>query len=257
MRLENCNPFATRFVRPDEAEFLESANDEVTNVAKLFLESENCIGQIVGPHGSGKTTLTYAVEPLLRSRFPKVRRMTIRSSRVANRRFDLPGNSETDSSFWMTSPWPKFPLVEFFDQKYRQTQPEYCAGIPKFSRTSPADQRTIDRQLLIVDGIERIGFLNRLGLVAACKRMRLGLLLTTHRPIPNIKVLDRISPDKETFHRIVDQLLIGYSGPITVSPQTIEHCYFEADQNYREALMLLYDKFQLQSRSNTRLSYRI
>ena len=60
----DSNPFATRFIRPGAMPFHfhggGSAHDLVAQ-----LESNNWWGQILGPHGSGKSTLIATLEPAL------------------------------------------------------------------------------------------------------------------------------------------------------------------------------------------------
>ena len=58
------NPFATRFVRPGEIDFLFSDEDSLPRVAQQ-LQQNHWRGQIIGPHGSGKSTLLASLLPVL------------------------------------------------------------------------------------------------------------------------------------------------------------------------------------------------
>jgi len=54
------NPFATRFIRPGAIEYLYSA-DQSSEALIEQLRAQNWQGQIIGPHGSGKSTLVAAL----------------------------------------------------------------------------------------------------------------------------------------------------------------------------------------------------
>ena len=55
MNSRKLNPFATRFIRPGNLEFVFSNGDTIGSLTDSFLN--NPMAQIVGPHGSGKSTL--------------------------------------------------------------------------------------------------------------------------------------------------------------------------------------------------------
>lgn len=63
--MSKLNPFSTRFIQPGAIEYLE---DELS-VAELAqqLVNDRRVFQIVGPHGSGKTSLTIAIGKQLRN----------------------------------------------------------------------------------------------------------------------------------------------------------------------------------------------
>ncbi len=91
---ETTNPFSTRFTRPDAVTYLFDSTDAdsslvepttpkpcpLTEISNAFCQS-GFIGQIVGPHGSGKTSLTHAIQRELRGTFEVVRRLTVRNQR--------------------------------------------------------------------------------------------------------------------------------------------------------------------------------
>lgn len=74
------NPFATRFTRPGEIPFQLREHENLNTIVDTFRD-HRFLSQIVGPHGSGKTTLTYTLEPLLREDFSSVRRVTVRDAK--------------------------------------------------------------------------------------------------------------------------------------------------------------------------------
>jgi len=74
------NPFSTKFVRPGTIEFYTPVGLNLNSIAGELIRHK--IGQIVGPHGCGKTTLTHGLESLLgESSRPltAIRRITIRN----------------------------------------------------------------------------------------------------------------------------------------------------------------------------------
>lgn len=72
------NPFATRFTRPSAMPFLMPEHMDIETLGANFISYGYC-GQIVGPHGCGKTTLTYLLQSCFQTRFRSVRRLTIRT----------------------------------------------------------------------------------------------------------------------------------------------------------------------------------
>jgi energy-coupling factor transporter ATP-binding protein EcfA2 len=75
------NPFATRFIRPGALGFLfepgQSAEWLVEN-----LRASGWQGQIVGPHGSGKSTLVAALVPALEGAGRTIERYAVRSGQA-------------------------------------------------------------------------------------------------------------------------------------------------------------------------------
>lgn len=60
----SSNPFATRFIRPGAIPFLFLDGDSAEAIVER-LKSNNWRGQIIGEHGSGKSTLVAALVPLI------------------------------------------------------------------------------------------------------------------------------------------------------------------------------------------------
>lgn len=64
---DRINPFAARFVRPGAVEYLSSPEDDPASLATR-LEGQGWCGEIVGPHGAGKSALLTALLAELRAR---------------------------------------------------------------------------------------------------------------------------------------------------------------------------------------------
>jgi hypothetical protein len=63
----HSNPFSTRFIRPGAIAYLSAPGQSPADLVKK-LSASAWRGQIIGPHGSGKSTLIAAlIEPLARS----------------------------------------------------------------------------------------------------------------------------------------------------------------------------------------------
>lgn len=70
------NPFSTRFVRPGTITWVEG-NVDVDRLVAQFEANQFC-GQIVGPHGCGKSTLAHEVARRVCQRFATTRFVSIR-----------------------------------------------------------------------------------------------------------------------------------------------------------------------------------
>ena len=76
----NSNPFSTRFTRPGAIPFLFDEHLNAETILRRF-EASNWLAQIVGPHGSGKTTLVRELESHLITRFATIKYVAIRKSK--------------------------------------------------------------------------------------------------------------------------------------------------------------------------------
>lgn len=205
------NPFASHRIRPDQVDFI-GPWDEVEQCVARF---ETCgrMGQIVGPHGAGKTTFTFAMERWLAPSTSRIRRIIIRENQQIQTSIreitgSLGGNETTQIAK---------PLVASVNAK---------------------NVKNASGELLIVDGIERISRLNRWLLMRSCRLEKFGLIVTTHRPIRGLPILHCIQPDVMNFREMVNRL-----SPDTFSQEEIDRVFYDHDGDQREALLSLYDRF--------------
>ena len=227
------NPFATRWVRPDAAPFVGRQSFVDTYVDNFFAlcESGKPVGQIVGPHGCGKTTLTIAMETRLRTYFQDVSRITIHDKAIQRRRCDLPNRH------LFTQPTDRNPRLAVSGNSVNSAND---------LRTIANSSRILFRRLLIVDGFERLNFINRFSMIGWCRRNRCGLLLTTHRHLVGVPVVKKLSPTLNRFQEIVATMVARQPHSTAKIPgdKQIKNAYLSCEGNYREALMCLFDEFE-------------
>ncbi len=136
------NPFATRFTRPGAIEYLFPADQSAESLVATLRDNQ-WWGEIVGPHGSGKSTLVAALVPALEAAGRKVMRHVI-----------TPDGGDRPEC---VSPAGAFGVLAKLNLS-GQTQ-------------------------LILDGYERISWWWRRRIAVLCRKRGAGLLVTTHQPL--------------------------------------------------------------------------
>jgi hypothetical protein len=140
--MSDSNPFATRFVRPGAIGYLFQEELSADSLVTSLRQSQ-WWGEIVGPHGSGKSTLIAALTPELAAAGREVVRYVLAA--------DGGGRPEC--------------LVPATAHSFLAEQP-----------LGPSTQ-------LILDGYERISWWWRRRIQALCRKRGAGLLVTTHQPL--------------------------------------------------------------------------
>jgi len=218
------NPFSTCFTRPGEIPFLFGDASELKLLVSAFVD-HGWVGQIVGPHGCGKTTLCHMLAIELGSVFQVVNHVTIRSGRdVKAMRFE---NSER----CLTG---KMPIPRKPSESTKQSEPTE-PSVPK---------------LTIVDGVERLSLLQQRMMINNLKRktdqaiQADGLLITSHRQLKFVPVLRRITPSLAAFESVVRYL----DPSLEINQNELAELFGQSRDNIREAIMLLYDRHESFSR---------
>ena len=192
------NPFSTRFLSPGQLSFV-GLDDQMLDrlVEKLIQQNGN--GQIVGPHGTGKTTLTFELQ----------------------KRVDRLNDSDTNYRFVRKTVGPR--------RTIRTSNP--VAEFKPHSKT-----------ILVLDGVELLSWLQRLAMIKTCQRKRIGLLVTSHRPVWGLPILVSVKPDRSQLEAIVHQLTRDCD--FQIPTERLDELYTNSDGNIREALMSCYDEFE-------------
>jgi hypothetical protein len=205
----SSNPFATRYIRPGAQDYIFPPGSSAGQLVETLRQNNWC-GQIIGPHGSGKSTLIAAIIPALESAGRKV--IHCRMSNVEGRTSDIASDPPT------------------FDFRPRAFDPT-------------AIQLDATTQL-VIDGYEQLSWLQRRSLVQRCNQLHSGLLVTAHRDM-NLPMLIQIEPSLELTRAVVARLLLNERNSITA--EDIASAYQAASGNIRETLFRLFDVYQERS----------
>ncbi len=106
----------------------------------------------------------------------------------------------------------------------------------------PADPLS-EQAVVLVDGYEQLSRTSRAGLKRACRGAKCGLVVTCHESV-GMTELFRTTSDARIVGRVVRQLLAGHS--MRVSDEELRQLLAEHDQDIRELLFALYDRFEQQ-----------
>ena len=210
------NPFSTRFVAPGQLNFVGLDDQALDDLAEKLIQ-QNGNGQIIGPHGTGKTTLTFELQKRIDRLNDKNTNYRFVRKTIGPRRTIRTGKRVAG-------------LNDGDEQVFRQTQ------TPR------------SKTILVLDGIELLSWLQRLALIKTCLRKQIGLLVTSHRSIWGLPVLASTQPDRSQLEAIVHQLTRDCD--FQISADRLEELYTNNNGNIREALMSCYDEFEA-SRAKT------
>lgn len=228
------NPFSVRFVQPGmipfffEPALLDAFRTEsAATFHQYFLESVvqrqeasswigcrfladrferfQCRGQIVGPHGAGKSTLISSMRPVFENRG-----YSVFSWSLHDRQRILPGE------FWVN-------LETFLADS---AEPAAAAG----------------KTVIFLDGFEQLSVVNRFLFRKFCRTRRIGFLISTHAPVLGVPLLFRVAPSPEILLRIVEYLLDD--NKFSPAEKEIKELYLRNRGNCRSVLFDLYDRFE-------------
>jgi replication-associated recombination protein RarA len=205
-RLAESNPFSTRFLCPSKNRFVGVENQTLRSFVDELI-GNGLFGQIIGPHGCGKTTLTFEIERMI---------TTARHEHFVFKRKTVGLDRRVRSG-----------------PKLNNAFPSHAPGGPN-RKTS----------VLVLDGIERLTWLQRFALIRHCRRGKIGLLVTTHQPIWGLKLQLRLQPLLKNFLTLADRL--QQKSQHQVGRARLEQIYRTCGGNIREALMACYDAWESQ-----------
>jgi hypothetical protein len=169
------NPFCTRFVRPGAIEYVfapAAAAGQPTgpeSIADQLLPLRR--GLILGPHGSGKSTLVRTLLPQLRCRFTAV---------------DVVQTHASPSRTWQAR----------------------AVHARRLARATRDCQTKLPRGgLLVVDGLEQLHWLDRRRLIRAAARSNQWLLGTGHQPLGGFHTIFQTVVTAELLLGLTESLL--------------------------------------------------
>ena len=223
MNDRQSNPFATKFVSAGRLAFAGLDENMLNRLAETLIQ-QNGHGQIIGAHGVGKTTLTYELEKRVMglceadSTFKFVRKTIGTRGRI--RSANSTGQVE---------------LKEGFAGNRFQRGDSVAASVPI-------------KTVLVLDGIGRMSWFQRLALIRSCQQKQIGLLVTSHHRVRGVKHLVTLAPDVARFESVFKTLTSDCE--FQLSPQRLSEIFSDNDGNMREALMSCYDEFEA-SRAKT------
>jgi hypothetical protein len=218
--LKSENPFCTRRIRPGAAPFIFPPGLD----AEKFLDrlrGNGWLGAIVGPHGSGKSSLLAEII----SAADKHKMRTVR--------FELHDGCRRMPGGWKNA-------INAADSFLSSAMPDK----PAAAANSSDKMRQAIRTIVAVDGYEQLNAWSRFRLKLYCRRRVLGLLLTSHSST-GLPELFRTTATPELTMQIVAQLVQG--GQFSVSANVIADLFSRHGGNVREVLFDLYDLCEQQS----------
>ena len=142
------NPFATRFIWPGQQYVEPPGCSEVGSLASHFLRKGG-YGQIVGPHGCGKTSLAWAMTKSLRAEFREIHFLVIRRSAKWGLRGEMVNRlaGQGEGELWVVDGLERLSLVQRFGlvghcrvqkKSLLVTAHQTCLGLPVLARLLPS-----------------------------------------------------------------------------------------------------------------------
>jgi hypothetical protein len=121
----------------------------------------------------------------------------------------------------------------------RQLPPQFWSSI------LPAE--SAGRRIVVIDGYEQLGRLERMWLSRRCRRAKCGLLVTAHQPV-RIPLLVRLSPNVQLAQRLVAELSSRVSTQVDAAD--VAASFARHGSNVREMFFELYDRHEQWRRSS-------
>jgi len=201
------NPFSTSQVAPGRIHWLSCNGLRLETLASQFLDAK--AAAIVGPHGTGKSTLLNALQPLL--------------GRVKYRQ-DWSGKEE------------------FIDEQGEVLWLQLRRSSKPNSQVARSRRFWKAGNILILDGFEQLSPFGRMLIRARCRWSKMRLLVTAHCKLFAMQTLLETKVETSLAVEIVRKLTEG--SPAWSEPRRLTQLLRDNDGNMREVLMCLYDQFQ-------------
>lgn len=205
------NPFSTRFTRPGEIPYLFTEPSDLITLVESF-KRNRWVGQIVGPHGCGKTTLCHALASELCHLFPILNHVTIRSGREVHA-MQLAGS---------------------------YTLKPDKAATPKLTIVDGVERLSLLQQWMLISNLTQSKHIGSNQQDHSDQPARDALLITTHRQLKFVPVLRSIAPCLTTFENVARYL----NPDLQADEQELAEIWNQAKHNTREAIMTLYDRHE-------------
>jgi hypothetical protein len=227
------NPFSACFHQPGEVPYRFFGNESPESLWRRFVKAGRR-GEIVGPHGTGKTTLLRTLEPVAQAAGEAVRTVTLHNGQrwpwelLGPRAFRMP---EDVSLFKRTalSSVDRPPAVGI-----RQDPPTLL-------RTSSLSR---GRRTLFLDGAEQLAPAVWFALRFWTRAAGIGLLATSHRSL-GLPALCTTSVDDEAALWVTRTVLAKNAhAPCLVGAESVTDALAIKKGNLREALFHLYDVYE-------------
>lgn len=222
MRAPHSNPFATRYTAPGTIPYQFPAELGIRQLTDRWLGECQGRGVIVGPHGSGKTSLLHAWLPCL----GPIEQLHQVAGVLPTPHTEPPAGQQR----WVV------PGIRWFRLTHQQRS---FQAIWNDSRRHWRPQLAI-----VVDGYEQLQLWSRWRLLKRCRQLRCRLILTSHRRSLAVKTLWRTDVSPELGCRVIAQLLERNQANIPEDTCTQEHIAARLKRqggNFREVLFELYD----------------
>ncbi|MFK8112233.1 MAG: AAA family ATPase [Rubripirellula sp.] len=213
----HSNPFCTRFVRPGTLDYQFSlataslpAAEQTENLEQLAAQiQKHQIALIVGPHGTGKTTLLHSLGSVLDNLFTNVSSVQL-----------------------------LLPLRQGFFARLEHSR--------RIARAVNLQQASLpDRGLLIIDGAEQLSSFNISSIRRRAKRHGQFVLATSHEPLRGFHVIHQTEMDQAIVQQLTEQLLSDMpSGISDVVREQLRQRDWTKLSNVRDLWFELYDLVQ-------------
>ncbi len=222
MRVPRSNPFATRYTAPGAIPYQFPPNFGLRQLTDRWLNDCHGLGVIVGPHGSGKTSLLHAWAPSL-GPIEQLHQVAgfLPAPESKPRSDQMPWVVPGIRWFRLTRQQPAFQAI--WDDSQRNWRPEIA---------------------IIVDGYEQLPIWSRWRLINRCRRLRCRLILTSHHRSLAVKTLWRTEVSPDLGHQLISKLLERDQAARLkkeCTPEQISARLKLHSGNFREVLFEFYD----------------